>query len=272
MKLLFDNFQIIAGAPGGVKMLREMILQLAVQGKLVDQDPADEPASLLLEKIKKEKEQLIKDGKIKKQKPLPPITEEEKPFPLPSGWTWTRLGIIANIKMGQSPPGSTYNNSGLGIPLINGPVEFSSGPFGRTIKKQFTTKPTKTCKKDDFLLCVRGSTTGRTNIANFEACIGRGVAAMQSFVFNEFFNWFIVANRDNLYNSGTGSTFKNISSAIISKTVFPLPPLAEQRRIVVRVDSLMALCDKLEQQLARKEHKAQRLAKALTNGITSQIS
>ena len=86
MKLLLDNFPILSEAPNGVKKLRELILQLAVMGKLVDQDPRDEPASVLLDKIKAEKERLIKEGKIKKPKPLPPITESEIPYPLPTDW------------------------------------------------------------------------------------------------------------------------------------------------------------------------------------------
>jgi type I restriction enzyme S subunit len=79
------------------------------------------------------------------------------------------------------PPGETYNKFGEGIPMINGPVEFSEGPFGKTVVNQYTTAPTNLCEEGDLLLCVRGSTTGRTNIAGFKACIGRGVAAIRPF-------------------------------------------------------------------------------------------
>ncbi len=77
--------------------------------------------------------------------------------------------------MGQSPPGDTYNENNEGVPLINGPVEFGPDPFSETIIGKFTTAPSKMCKKGDLLICVRGATTGRTNIAGFDACIGRGV-------------------------------------------------------------------------------------------------
>ncbi|HIB9323687.1 TPA: restriction endonuclease subunit S, partial [Escherichia coli] len=81
----------------GIKKLRELILELAVRGKLVPQDPNDEPASELLKRIAAEKAELVKQGKIKKQKPLPEISEEEKPFELPEGWEWVRLGDFTNI-------------------------------------------------------------------------------------------------------------------------------------------------------------------------------
>ena len=87
----------------GIKKLRELILELAVKGKLVKQDPTDEPASELLKRIAKEKEALVKAGKIKKQKPLPPITDDEKPSELPSGWSVERLGTFALVGTGSTP-------------------------------------------------------------------------------------------------------------------------------------------------------------------------
>ena len=97
LNIFFDNFELIADAPNGVPKLREMILQLAVQGKLVPQDPKDEPASVLLEKIKAEKERLIKEKKIKKTKPMPPISTDEIPYELPDGWEWVKLDFILFI-------------------------------------------------------------------------------------------------------------------------------------------------------------------------------
>ena len=94
--MLLSNLNLLATAPGGVARLRELILTLAVQGKLVPQDPADEPASVLLQKIRAEKDRLIAEGKIKKDKPLAAIADEEKPFELPVGWEWVRLGQYLN--------------------------------------------------------------------------------------------------------------------------------------------------------------------------------
>ena len=101
---ILDNLATIIHAPNGIKYLREMILQLAVQGKLVPQDENDEPASVLLAKIQAEKECLIQEGKIKRQKPLPSITEEEKPFELPKGWEWVRLSEFTLVGTGSTPP------------------------------------------------------------------------------------------------------------------------------------------------------------------------
>ena len=102
--MLLSNMELLATAPGGVAKLRELILTLAVQGKLVPQDPADEPAGVLLQKIRAEKDRLIAEGKIKRDKPLAEIAEEEKPFELPQGWEWVRLGdICAYIQRGKGP-------------------------------------------------------------------------------------------------------------------------------------------------------------------------
>jgi type I restriction enzyme S subunit len=138
--------------------------------------------------------------------------------------------------MGQSPKGTSYNTSGEGVPLINGPVEFGETPFSRTKKTKFTTEPTKLCKEGDLILCVRGSTTGRMNIAGYDSCIGRGVAAIRSKEHQDWINFFVHANRENIYKLGSGSTFPNVSGAILSKIEIPIPPIAEQKQIVAILD------------------------------------
>ena len=100
--MLLSNIELLATAPGGVAKLRELILTLAVQGKLVPQDPADEPASVLLQKIRAEKDRLMAEGKSKRDKPLAEIAEEEKPFELPPGWEWLRLGSTMEMLNGRA--------------------------------------------------------------------------------------------------------------------------------------------------------------------------
>ena len=104
IKSFFDNFETMAEAPNGVQKLREMILQLAVQGKLVPQDPNDEPASVLLDKIRAEKKRLIKVGKIKKNEQLPVIHENELPYRLPDSWVWARFADLVYFEIGRTPP------------------------------------------------------------------------------------------------------------------------------------------------------------------------
>ena len=122
---LLAHFDRISDAPDGVPRLRQFILELAVRGKLVDRDPKDEPASDLLKLIQGEKGRRIKEGQIKKQEALPEVGPDETWFDIPASWSWVRLGTITQVLMGQSPPGDTYNKTGEGIPLINGPVEFT---------------------------------------------------------------------------------------------------------------------------------------------------
>ncbi|GJD22800.1 restriction modification system DNA specificity subunit [Rivularia sp. IAM M-261] len=169
------------------------------------------------------------------------MTEDKDDLPeLPDSWVYSKVEDVAEIIMGQSPPGESYNQEEIGTPLINGPVEFGSTSFSKTIKSKFTTLPTKMCKEGDLILCVRGSTTGRMNIAGFDACIGRGVAAIRSKIYQDYLNIFIDYNRYQIHRLGTGSTFPNVSADILNKIDIPLPPLNEQRRLVTKIESLKA--------------------------------
>ncbi len=259
---LLAHFDRLTAAPDAIPRLRQFILELAVRGKLVERDPEDEPASKLIELIQAEKDRRIKEGQMKKQESLPQVRPEEAWFDIPQTWHWVRLGTITQILMGQSPPGDTYNKTGEGIPLINGPVEFTEGPFGKTVINQYTTAPTNLCEEGDLLLCVRGSTTGRTNIAGFQACIGRGVAAIRPFFADQYIRLFIWRLRASIIAMGRGIAFPSVSRQQILELPVPLPPLAEQHRIVVKVDELMALCDRLEAAQDKREKRRDRLAAA----------
>jgi type I restriction enzyme S subunit len=189
-----------------------------------------------------------------------------------NNWQTKKLGEVCELIMGQSPDGSTYNTDGIGIPLINGPVEFGPGHFSKTIKSKFTTAPTKLCKEGDLILCVRGSTTGRTNIAGFDACIGRGVAAIRYTKYQAWINHYINSIRAKIYKLGTGSTFPNISSAILANLLVPFPSLPEQQSIVAKLDALSAETKKLEAIYQQKladldELKKSVLQKAFNGGL-----
>jgi type I restriction enzyme, S subunit len=277
---LQPRFHTFFNETANIKKLRETILQLAVQGKLTARwrkanspfeggngNPDDHDAALLLQKIKTEKARLIAQGKIKKENPLPEIAEDEKPYELPEGWVWCRLGEVIDLVMGQSPDGNSYNDIGNGIPLINGPVEFGPGAFDKTLKTKFTTSPTKLCKKGDLLVCVRGATTGRTNIAGFDACIGRGVAALSPYFNKEYLKYFMLKSRYEMLDKGTGTTFPSISREDILKFTFPLPTNAEQQAIVSTVNRLMALCDALEQETTQSKAQAELWMKGVVREV-----
>lgn len=174
------------------------------------------------------------------------------------------LDEVAEVIMGQSPPGSTYNSVGTGTPLINGPDEFGGkDPFAQTLAIKFTTNPTKFCRKGDALVCVRGSTTGRMNLAGQDACIGRGVAAVRSINEQGWINHYLRFNQDVIYRLGSGATFPNVSSSQLKKLMVPMPTQAERKRLLTKLEVADALTTRLidgaSQKLALLGHLKQSL-------------
>ena len=254
--MLLSNMELLATAPGGVAKLRELILTLAVQGKLVPQDPADEPAGVLLQKIRAEKDRLIAEGKIKRDKPLAEIGEEEKPFGLPAGWEWVRLGSAA-----KKITDGTHHS----------PASFSSGDF-----KYLSAKNIKTWGIDlsdvtyvpaavhneiyarcdpevgDILFIKDGATTGILTINTlaepFSLLSSVGVIKPSCGLTSE---WLARVMRSPYFYSAmraemTGVAITRVTLSKLNVALVPLPPLAEQSRIVTRVEALMRLCDALE--------------------------
>jgi len=162
-----------------------------------------------------------------------------------NGWKVKKLIEVAPINMGQSPPGHSYNNIGEGIPLLNGPTEFGEHHPNEV---QWTTAPTKLCKKGDILLCVRGATTGRMNWADKEYCIGRGLATLTAnpeVCLPEYVYQFVVTQTQQMLALAAGSTFPNLPGTKLKSLDIPLPPLPNQRRIVTYLDALQAKVDAL---------------------------
>jgi type I restriction enzyme, S subunit len=234
------HFDLAFSAPSGVQKLRELILMFAMQGKLVPQDPNDQPAEGLI----KQNQKLMTEALEGTRKTIPELRSSETKIPL--GWVRCQLADVALVVMGNSPPGNTYNDHGDGVPLINGPVEFSQGAFGLTLKTKYTTAPSRLCQEGDLLVCVRGATTGRTNIAAFDACIGRGVALVRGWETQQYLNYLLWHLGHQLLEQGKGTTFPSIAYADLAGLEVWLPPLAEQHRIVAKIDRLMAQCDELE--------------------------
>ena len=166
---------------------------------------------------------------------------------IPEDWKVNNLNHIAEIIMGQSPIGNSYNKNGKGIALINGPTEFTKK---HPIKIQWTTSPTKLCKSGDILLCIRGSSTGRINVANDNYCIGRGITAIRARETSDnLFLEFMVQNAvKSLLALSAGSTFPNLDSKSLRTIQIASPPLPEQKaiaRVLSDVDELIRECDSL---------------------------
>ena len=187
-----------------------------------------------------------------------------------SKWSIKRLSEVAEIQMGQSPKGSSYNISGEGVPLINGPVEFGETPFSRTKTTKFTTEPTKMCRVGDLILCVRGSTTGRMNIAGYDSCIGRGVASIRSEKYQDWINFFIHGNRETIYRLGSGATFPNVSGAMLAKLEIPIPPESEQKRIVAILDEAFEGIDRAIANTEKNLANVRKLFESYLNAIFTQ--
>ena len=224
--------------------LRERILDLAMRGKLVPQDPNDEPASVLLEKIKAEKEELVKEKKIKKTKSLPAITDDEKPFDIPDSWEWVRLGDVTDVVMGQAPKGSNVNDQGEGIEFHQGKTEFTETVIGKSSK--YTTDSNKIVDSNFIIMAVRAP-VGDVNLLDRKISIGRGLAGIAPYISNKIYIFYYLESIKNYFERrSTGSTFKAINGNTIKNAVVPLPPLSEQSRIAAKIAQLFALLRKVE--------------------------
>lgn len=231
--------------------LKNSILQRAIEGKLVEQRAEEGSGEELYEVIQAKKKKLIKEGKIKKQKVLPEITDEEIPFEIPESWKWVRLGEVILVEMGQSPKGSAVNSGPEGIEFHQGKVMFSDKFIMESDKK--TTQPTKIAEVNSILLCVRAP-VGKVNISPRRICIGRGLCALNPINLNLEFAYYLLVQQENSFiKQSTGTTFKAISREIVSNQIIPLPPLNEQKRIVQKIEELMLLVEAYEESWKRLE-------------------
>ncbi|HAP2005076.1 TPA: restriction endonuclease subunit S [Escherichia coli] len=273
-----EYFDTLFTTEASVDALKQTILQLAVMGKLVPQDPNDEPASELLKRIAQEKAQLVKEGKIKKQKPLPPISDEEKPFELPEGWEWCKFGLTSEFINGDR--GSNYPNKNeyvsQGIPWINtGHIE-KNGTLTVTemnfiTEGKFNELRSGKIQKGDLVYCLRGATFGKTAfvipyetgaIASSLMIIRPFITEMGGYIYNYLTSPF---GRSQIYRFDNGSAQPNLSANSVMLYSFPCPPLTEQYRIFSQVGLLHELCDKLKTRIKTAQQTQLHLADALTD-------
>jgi type I restriction enzyme S subunit len=232
-------------------LLKSKVLDLAMRGKLVEQDPHDEPASVLLKKIKAEKEQLVKEGKIKKSKLLPPVTDEEKPFDIPDSWEWVRLGDIGAITSGGTPKTSekSYWINGT-IPWITPAVMakckdqmiFNSESVKRINNLGLEKSSAHLIPKNSLVVSSRAP-IGYVNIVPFEYTTNQGCKSVSLYKdISEEFIYFALKNSvSDMNNRASGTTFKEISGTKFSQTIIPLPPLKEQTKISQKIRVLATI-------------------------------
>ncbi|MBU5428194.1 restriction endonuclease subunit S [Tissierella pigra] len=241
-----------------INLTRNQVLQEAIQGKLVEQNPEDEPASVLLERIMEERDNLVKEGKIKKQKPLPEITEEEKPFKLPEGWEWVRLGEVAIIN-----PRNSFEDEKQAsfVPMALIEEGFKNNHTSETklwkdIKKGFTHFAENDVAVAKITPCFENKKS--VIMQNLVNGIGAGttelhiIRSINRLVIPEYI--LSICKTDRFIKDGV-STYtgtagqQRISKDFIMNYLIPLPPLAEQKRIVEKVDEIMNMLDELENEI-----------------------
>jgi len=223
--------------------LRKSVLQSAIQGKLTEQLATDDNVEDLLQAIKKEKELLIKEKKIKKQKPLPKITEDEIPFAIPENWKWVRLGEVIELISGRDLVKDKYNNNCEGIPYITGASNFNNNNL---IIDRWTNEATSIAIKNDILLTCKGTIGEIAVLKENKVHIARQIMSIRLLQGNiEYIKWYIISQIDKLKSMGK-SIIPGISREMILNYLIPLPPLAEQKCIVEKLDNVLANIEKLK--------------------------
>ena len=273
------------------KQLKNSILQWAIQGKLVPQDPNDEPASVLLERIREEKARLVKEGKIKKDKNESIIfrgddnshyekfiatgeikcIDDEIPFEIPEGWEWTRMGNIGEWGSGSTPQRGNSAYYGGNIPWLK-TGELNDGIVYDTIEK-ITNKALKECslrlnKVGDVLIAMYGATIGKVAIAGIElttnqACCG----CTPVLLYNEYLFYFLMASKVDFIKKGEGGAQPNISREKLVSHLMPVPPIEEQRRIVSTIKHILPYIETY----SKHQHELDRLNKSIKPQLQKSI-
>ncbi|WP_346841075.1 restriction endonuclease subunit S [Metapseudomonas otitidis] len=270
---LAEHFHTLFTTESSIDALKQTLLQLAVMGKLVPQDPGDEPASELLRQIADEKARLVAEGKLKKQKSSADINEVEKPFALPNSWVWIRLEEIAQVGTGATPlrTNPKYFNPATVSWVTSGETsqDFIREAEQRVSVLALTETNLNVYPPHTLIVAMygQGKTRGQISELLIDACTNQACAAIQLFDPSEFHRryvkYFFVKSYDDLRMLAAGGAQPNLNLGKIKESVIPLPPLAEQHRIVAKVDQLMALCDQLKARLSQARQVHEQLASVL---------
>lgn len=228
--------------------MKKSVLQMAMQGKLVEQRPEEENADQLYEQIVAEKAQLIKDGKIKKEKPLPDVTEDEIPFEIPSSWRWVRLSQAGFTQTGNTPSKTHPEYFGATIPFVgpgdiaNGKISFSKGlsDAGRDVAR--------VAYADSILQVCIGGSIGKCAICNQEVTFNQQINSIYPVISLSKYLYYVLDSsyfKEFMRNNAGGTATPIINRSVWDSIVIPLPPLEEQKRIVAKIEELLPYCDQL---------------------------
>ncbi|EOB6677379.1 restriction endonuclease subunit S [Vibrio vulnificus] len=256
-----EHFDTLFTTEESINQLKQTILQLAVMGKLVPQDPSDEPAAELLKRIAEEKAQLVKEKKIKKQKALPPISEDEKPFELPSGWEWCRLGQIGYDLGGGTPSKSNSKYWDGEIPWVSPKdmkVDFIESAIDTVTEKAIKETTIKLIPKNSLLMVVRGMILAHSfpvALTNKDVVINQDMKAL---VFSNIDPHYLLTvmkatktTFTDLVDRSSHGTCKLISEKLWNVTL-AIPPLNEQKKINMMLEQIMDICEQLKQGIRKK--------------------
>lgn len=272
-----NNFELFTDATEGVQILRELILRLAVSGKLVHQSIEDKLVDDLLETVAYEKERLVNEIRAKKPGPLPSIESESVPFDIPQNWRWVRLGQVARIVGGGTPKTdhSEYY-AGEGVPWLT-PADLY-GLTGKYVGRGRKDISDLGLKKSSAQLIPKGSVLfssrapiGYVAIAANPLSTNQGFKSCVPFVteMNQYLYYFLKYAAREIEQKASGTTFKEVSGREVSLIMVPIPPLGEQRRIVAEADRIMAVCDDLEGELKQSQIVKKKLVEAVAHRAVS---
>ncbi|MCE9561262.1 MAG: restriction endonuclease subunit S [Planctomycetes bacterium] len=278
-RFALDNLSRLATRPEHIPQLRQMILNLAVRGKLVPQDPKDEPASDLLKRIREEKEQLVTEGKGRTPAFALAISNEQQPFRLPAKWAWVRFGeVITGADAGWSPKSEGFprTDSNWGV------LKVSAVSWHKFLPEENKQLLPGVVPPEAALVHAGDFLISRANTSELVAkCVVVDEAPKKLILSDKIVRLQIATNCDKHFlcivnnhaeyarshyaeeASGTSLSMKNVSREVIYTLPIPLPPFAEQHRIVAKVDELMSLCDRLESQLTTTQTESRRLLEAV---------
>ena len=232
------------------EQIKKSILQYAIQGKLVAQDENDEPAEVLYTKIQAEKQKLIKEGKIKKDKPLLPITEDEIPFPIPPSWKWVRLGEIGYTQTGTTPSTSNPKYFGKDIPFIKpADIFLTRINYNNEGLSILGSQKSRIIEKNSILMVCIGGSIGKCFKNTQRVCCNQQINTITPYIVSE--DYLLYTLQSDYFYKSVWSKATGTATSIVNKNSWeciciPLPPLAEQHRIVAKVNELLKYCEKLK--------------------------